>query len=378
MMVQFARAAHIRCMLFAVVMYSSSGLQTFRAQRTRVVRMSVAEPKLADEKVPLSVVNKGVRIQTTRKPLTEKYSATDPSREPSVLAEAYEQCKKITSIFAKTFYLGTKLMEEEQKTAVWAIYVWCRRTDDLVDGPRALMNPEAMKADLAAWETRLYEVWDGRPEDSLDMALLDTIRRYPSMPIQPYLDMIQGMIMDTPLGQDRYQTWDELYLYCYRVASTVGLMCLPVLGTAKGYTEEMATEPAVALGIALQITNILRDVGEDAVRGRIYLPQEDLKRFGVSEKDLINGVMTENYKNLIKFEIARARDYYRISQEGIQMLAPEGRFSVQAAGDMYSKILDKIEENDYDNFRKRAFVSKTEKFLALPQSWWTVQQMSKE
>lgn len=198
------------------------------------------------------------------------------------------------------------------------------------------------------------------------------------MPIQPFLDMIQGMIMDTPLGQDRYQTWDELYLYCYRVASTVGLMCLPVLGTAKGYTEEMATEPAVALGIALQITNILRDVGEDAVRGRIYLPQEDLKRFGVSEKDLINGVMTENYKNLIKFEIQRARDYYRISQEGIPMLAPNGRMSVQAAGDMYSKILDKIEDNDYDNFRKRAFVSKTEKILQLPKSYWTVSQMPKE
>lgn len=138
-MVQFA--AYFRCMLSAVIVCSSCGLQTFRTR----IHMSIAEPKLADEKVPLSVVNKGVRIQTTRKALTEKYSATNPSLEPSVLAGAYEQCKKITSIFAKTFYLGTKLMEEDQKTAVWAIYVWCRRTDDLVDGPRALMNPEAMK-----------------------------------------------------------------------------------------------------------------------------------------------------------------------------------------------------------------------------------------
>merc|ERR1719235_2367685 len=110
--------------------------------------------------------------------------------------------------------------------------------------------------------------------------------------------------MDTPeLGQDRYETWDELYLYCYRVASTVGLMCLPVLGTAKGYTEEDAKEPAIALGIALQITNILCDVGEDAKRGRIYLPLEDMKRFGVTESQIIQGDLDANYVKLIRFEI---------------------------------------------------------------------------
>mmetsp|Transcript_10821 Transcript_10821/g.22712 ORF Transcript_10821/g.22712 Transcript_10821/m.22712 type:complete len:392 (-) Transcript_10821:211-1386(-) len=347
--------------------------------RRRGVAMSMTETEMKEKRVPLSVVNKGVRIQTTREVVTEKYTPSDPSKASAVLADAYEQCKKITAVFAKTFYLGTKLMTEEQKTAVWAIYVWCRRTDDLVDGPRAMMSPETMRADLAAWEERLYEVWDGRPEDSLDLALLDTKRRYPDMELEPFLDMIQGMIMDTPqLGQDRYQTWDELYLYCYRVASTVGLMCLPVMGTAKGYTFEQAKEPAIALGIALQITNILRDVGEDAVRGRIYLPLEDLERFGVTEQNLINGVMDENYKNLIKFEIQRARDYYALSQEGIPMLAPEARLSVQAAGDMYGEILNKIEANDYDNFRKRAFVSKFEKFSVLPKSWATVSAMPKE
>lgn len=304
------------------------------------------------------------------------FTSSDPAREAQVLADAYEQCEKITSVFAKTFYLGTKLMTDEQKRAVWAIYVWCRRTDDLVDGPRAMMAPETMRADLSSWKERLMDVWEDNPQDALDLALLDTKKRYPSMPLQPYLDMIEGMVMDTPqLGQDRYETWDDLYLYCYRVASTVGLMCLPVLGTAKGFTMAEAEKPAVALGIALQITNILRDVGEDAVRGRIYLPLEDMAKFGVTEQQILNGELDDKYINLMKFEIQRARDYYAEAYSGIPMLAPNARLSVQAAADMYSKILDKVEKNNYDNFRKRAYVTKTEKFLTLPKTWFTVSQM---
>mmetsp|Transcript_21882 Transcript_21882/g.36984 ORF Transcript_21882/g.36984 Transcript_21882/m.36984 type:complete len:366 (-) Transcript_21882:345-1442(-) len=294
--------------------------------------------------------------------------AADSSRKAPVLEAAYAQCETITKIFAKTFYLGTRLMNEDQKKAVWAIYVWCRRTDDLVDGPRAMMNTDVMQADLAAWETRLYDVWEGRPQDSLDLALLDTKRRYPTLDINPFLDMIKGMEMDTPgkLGKDRYQTWDELYVYCYRVASTVGLMTLPVMGTAEGYTEEEAKDPAIALGIGLQITNILRDVGEDAVRGRIYLPQEDMDKFGVTEAQILNSKMDDNYRDLMKHLIQRARDYYSQADRGIPMLHPSSRMAVQAAGDIYAKILDKIEENNYDNFRKRAYVARPEKFLALP------------
>merc|ERR1719380_40830 len=119
--------------------------------------------------------------------------------------------------------------------------------------------------------------------------------------------------MDVPghaKGKTRYQTFDELYLYCYRVAGTVGMMMLPILGTADGVTEEQAKVPAEALGVALQLTNILRDVGEDLRRGRIYLPQEELRAFNLTEKDLLAGQVTEKYKKFIKFQIARARDYY--------------------------------------------------------------------
>ena len=166
-------------------------------------------------------------------------------------------------------------------------------------------------------------------------------------------------------------------MYCYRVASTVGLMTLPVMGTAEGYTYEEAKEPAIALGIALQITNIMRDVGEDAVRGRIYVPLEDMAKFGVTEQQILNGKMDDNYRELVKFEIQRARDYYAMSDEGIPMLHPDSRLAVQATGDIYGKILEKLEANDYDNFRKRAYVSKMEKFTTLPSVWAKIQGMPK-
>ena len=236
----------------------------------------------------------------------------------------------------------------------------------------AMLGPERMEEDLRLWKERLDRIWVQEPTDALDMALSDAKKNYPSMDIEPYNDMIDGMLMDTPghqLFQDRYETWDELYTYCYRVAGTVGLMVLPVLGTSTTHTLEEAIPPGLSLGIAFQITNILRDVGEDALRGRIYLPREDMSKFGVTEEQIIKGVLDDNYKNLMKFEIQRARDYYVEAEAGIPMLAPEARVGVAMALRVYRGILDKLEENDYDNFRKRAYVSKLEKFLYLPDAW---------
>lgn len=149
---------------------------------------------------------------------------------------------------------------------------------------------------------------------------------------------------------------------------------LPIMGTADGITQEEAKVPAIALGIALQLTNILRDVGEDLKRGRIYLPLDELSQFGVTEKDLFAFKVTETYKKFLKFQIARARDYYLQADRGIQMLAPDARFAVRASLDLYSKILDKIEENDYDNLNKRAYTTGIEKLLILPGSWMKSRQ----
>ena len=199
------------------------------------------------------------------------------------------------------------------------------------------------------------------------------------MDVQPYRDMIAGMVMDVPgLGQERYQNFDDLYTYCYRVAGTVGLMTLPVLGTAEGVTQEEATPSALALGIGLQLTNILRDVGEDLERGRIYLPLDEIERFGLTEEDLFRCQVTPKYVEFMKFQIQRARDYYKKAEEGIPMLAPDARFAVRASLDLYSRILTVIERNGYDNFNKRAYTTKLEKLSILPGSWQAANSAGKK
>jgi len=259
--------------------------------------------------------------------------------------------------------------------AIWAVYVWCRRTDEIVDAPRPdAADPESeMLTDLSAWELRLERLFErGEVVDVLDLPLLDSKVRYPNLLIAPFSDMIRGMLMDIPgLGQERYETWDELHLYCYRVAGTVGLMSMPVFGCAPGYTDEIAKEPALSLGVAFQITNILRDVGEDAEqRGRVYLPQRDMAKFGVTEQQLFDKIVDENYVNLMKYEIARARMYYARALRGVAMLRPESRLPVQLSLDAYGKILHKIEENGYDSLTRRAYVGKWEKLAGLPSSWY--------
>jgi phytoene synthase len=288
------------------------------------------------------------------------------------LAESYELCRQITAKCSKTFYLGTMLMPPEKRQAIWAIYVWCRRTDELVDGPQArLTTPET----LDRWEQQLELVFDNQAIDDADVALVDTLQRYP-MDIQPFRDMIEGQRMD--LYRSRYKTFEELKLYCYRVAGTVGLMSNAVLGidtssrTApweQGQPVYIPQEEAIALGIANQLTNILRDVGEDAQRERIYLPIEDLERFGYSEADLFKGVIDQRWRDLMRFEIQRAKQYFNDAERGIRALHPDSRYPVWAALMLYQGILDVIEANDYDVFNRRAFVPTPKKMLYLPIAW---------
>ncbi|CAI5983008.1 unnamed protein product, partial [Closterium sp. NIES-65] len=218
----------------------------------------------------------------------------------------------------------TKLMTPERRRAIWAIYVWCRRTDELVDGPNAShITPRA----LDRWEERLDELFQGRPYDMLDAALSDTIQTFP-MSIQPYRDMVDGMRMD--LRKSRYRTFDELYVYCYNVAGTVGLMSVPVMGIdpkSKAPVEDVY-KAALDLGIANQLTNILRDVGEDAQRGRVYLPQDELAQFGLSDDDIFEGKVTDNWRNFMKFQIERARNYFKTAEAGVVELDSQSRWPV--------------------------------------------------
>lgn len=291
------------------------------------------------------------------------------------LDAAYEQCRQVTAQYAKTFYLGTLLMPPAKRQAIWAIYVWCRRTDELVDGPQAaLTTPKT----LDDWEARLEDIFAGKPHDGMDLALVDTLDKFPQ-DIQPYRDMIAGQRMD--LHRNRYATFDELNLYCYRVAGTVGLMSLAVMG-AEPFNDQLKSpwvnpyqargtlsEQAVALGVANQLTNILRDVGEDVRRGRIYLPLEDLAAFNYSEEELLNGVVNRNWRELMKFQIARAQEFYVQAEAGVGYLHKDARWPVWSALMLYRQILDVIEQNNYDVFTRRAYVSGWKKFIGLPLAW---------
>ncbi len=296
----------------------------------------------------------------------------DHSRvKPLVSVEdSYELCRQITAKYSKTFYLGTLLMPEEKRRAIWAIYVWCRRTDELVDGPRASYTTNET---LDEWEAQLETIFAGTPVEDPDVALVDTLKQFP-LDIQPFRDMIEGQRMD--LYRSRYETFEELKLYCYRVAGTVGLMTTPVMGvdeTVRTAPWDLyqnrkmdPTEQAIALGIANQLTNILRDVGEDARRGRIYLPLEDLKRFNYTEEDLFNSVVDERWRELMRFQIRRAHSFFAAAESGISALSLDARFPVWTALMLYRGILNVIERNGYDVFRKRAYVSGPQKLTYLP------------
>ncbi len=299
------------------------------------------------------------------------------SRAKISLEDAYEICRQETAKWAKTFYLGTMLLPPLKRKAIWAIYVWCRRTDELMDSKEAQKLPiNQLSERLDRWEERTKEMFNGKLNDELDVVMADTLEKFPQS-IQPYLDMIEGQRMD--LNLHRYETFEDLKLYCYRVAGTVGLMTQGVMGIDPAYTTAPwsylpdPSEAAIALGIANQLTNILRDVGEDRGRGRIYIPQEDLKAFNYSEDDLLEGRLNEQWKELMAFQISRAREWFARSEAGIKWLSSDARWPVWTSLRLYSGILNSIEQLDYDVFNNRAYVARWVKIFDLPLSYLIAQ-----
>ncbi len=285
------------------------------------------------------------------------------------LDRSIELSRQVTAQYAKTFYLGSLLLPTPKRHAIWAIYAWLRLTDELLDGLEDQpQSPTVTRELLQTWSQQLEQLFEGGIlARETDLALVDAIKRY-NLSIQPFRDMLLGQEMD--LDTQRYQTWEDLHLYCYRVAGTVGLMSSEIMGFVPG---QDGTQEAVALGIAMQLTNILRDVGEDARRGRIYLPQEDLQRFNYSERDLFNYVIDERWMALMDYEIKRARHYYAKAESGIATLQRDSRWPVWASLMLYRRILDAIERNHYQVFRTRAYVSTLRKAVTLPVAWWRAQ-----
>lgn len=285
------------------------------------------------------------------------------------LENAYAYCRDISRHHAKTFYLASMFLPKKQQKPIFAIYALLRTVDDLVDTAEeklvnSLITREEISRLLDGWKLKLKECYEGKVgNDPIMMAWHDTLKSY-SIPIELPLDLMDGVAMDIEFKP--FETFDELYVYCYKVAAVVGLMTSEIFG----YSDKKALEHAIELGIAMQLTNILRDVGEDVDRGRIYLPMEDLRRFNYSPDEMMQKSMNSNFIELMKFQVERARSYYRESEKGIPMLEQRSRFGVAISSINYGNILTAIEKNHYDVFSKRAYRSFYQKISTIPYVWY--------
>lgn len=288
------------------------------------------------------------------------------------LDSAYQYCAELTYTHSRTFHMSSGLLPKEMRSASRALYTFCRITDDIVDQPGAGTNVEMRLADLQSWRRRSLECSHNHTGDESDPAILawtDTRARY-GIPKAYAEQLIEGVAQD--MTHDRYANFDDLAHYCYLVASTVGLMTMHIVG----YAGSHAIPYAIKLGVALQLTNILRDVGEDLARGRIYLPLEDLAAFDYHEADLIAGRNDERFKRLMRFQIERTEGLYRDHLHGLAQLKADGRMAVGSAILLYRGILGRIIENDFDVFSRRARLSTFEKLARLPTIYRQVQRLS--
>lgn len=309
-------------------------------------------------RIPYSLIKPVYRKTSFHKSVIEEV-------EDEELRDAFEHCRQITRDFAKTFYLATRFLPNEKQRGIFAIYGICRYLDNLVDDAEDLVLSKQISIlevdeKLQEWKSCLEDVFAGKScNDPILTAFAEVLNRY-NISIELPLLLMEGVRQD--LTKDRYNNFDELYDYSYKVASVVGLMTSEVFG----YSQPEALEHAVDLGIAMQLTNILRDVGEDIGRGRIYLPQDELALFNLTEDDILNRRKSEDFVKFMNFQIKRARKYYESADKGITMLNKDSRLPVYLARYNYSRILDKIEENDYNVFDQRAFLNSTEKLSILP------------
>ncbi|TNE70652.1 phytoene/squalene synthase family protein [bacterium] len=283
------------------------------------------------------------------------------------LQEAYTFCRNITREHAKTFYLATRFLPNKKQRAIFAVYALCRFIDDTVD--EAIDLQVNRKLDLNEIQQRLDVIREqvkvtfdtGYATNKIFRAIAHALQTY-QIKKEHVLLLIDGVYMD--LYKNRYKNFDELYDYSYKVASVVGLMTSEIFG----YSSPEALKYAVDLGIAMQLTNIIRDVGEDLERNRIYLPQDEMDAFGVTETDLRVGIVTPEIRQLLKFQVDRAREYYKSAEKGIAMLDRDSRLPVWLARYNYARILDKVEQCEYKVLKKRVFLSTKEKLAILPSS----------
>ena len=276
----------------------------------------------------------------------------------AVFDEAYSYCAQLTRASSRTFYLASRLLPGRKRRAVRALYAFCRATDDMIDQAGGLEDARRLLDD---WRERVSR--SPNAYDPIPLAWADTKARY-RIPHGYEAQLIEGIARD--LSQRRYATFADLAEYCYGVASTVGLMVMHIVD----FRSEDALPYAVKLGIALQLTNILRDVVVDWRVGRLYLPLDELAAFGLGEGDVARGVVDGRWRAFMRYQIERTRALYAEAEPGIALLDAEGRFAIGAAAGLYQAILGDIEAHDYDVFHRRAHVGAWGKLRRIPGVWW--------
>ena len=272
---------------------------------------------------------------------------------------AYEECRSITRREARNFYYAFLTLPAAQRRAIYVTYAFCRHCDDAVDAEGSNEEKLAM---LVSLRSHLSECYQGHAATPVFLALADVAGRY-EIPEEYFQEVLSGVQSD--LVKDRYEDFEQLRAYCYQVASVVGLICLQIFG----YKDSNAKAHAIDLGLAMQLTNIARDVREDLEFGRIYLPQDEMARFGYTEEELQAGVVNDAFVNLMRFQAQRAKGYFRSGFQLLPYLSPRSRACPAVLGRLYTKILDRIESADYDVLSNRIGLSTTEKVRVTAQTW---------
>jgi phytoene synthase len=284
---------------------------------------------------------------------------TDPD-----LRESYLECKRLNSQHGKTYYLATLLLPKEKRPYVHALYGFARYADEIVDDLDSKLSPLEKRDELGRWSYQLLQdIKSGRSNDHIGRALVDTVRRF-DIPIAYFEAFLHSMAMD--LDVIEYESFEDLMEYVYGSAAVIGLQMVPILGTLPGKLEQ-ANSAAEKLGIAFQLANFIRDVGEDLERGRVYLPVNELSKFGVDRKMLERRTLTPEIVEALKFQIERVRKLQRAAENGISLLAPESRPCIEAASELYCGIVDEVEKINYEVFKLRAKTSTLRRLkVALP------------
>ena len=289
---------------------------------------------------------------------------TSAGIEDPALRESFLECKRLNALHGKTYYLATLLLPKSKRPFVHALYGFARYADEIVDDLDSKLSPAEKRAELERWSFQiLQDLKHGRSDDHIGRALVETVKRF-DIPIAYFEAFLHSMAMD--LDVTEYQSYENLLEYVYGSAAVIGLQMVSVLGTLEGQ-EEQARIAAEKLGIAFQLANFIRDVGEDLERGRVYLPLSELAEFNVDRAMLEKRVLTPEIVTALKFQIERVRQLQREANTGIPLLHPAARPCIEAASELYCGIVDEVEKIDYEVFSKRAKTSTLRRVrVALP------------